>query len=212
MTQAPSCSTGLTSSSPLRQFFPAASERGRSTTFVVTIGTSGKSRFAVGFDWKGPSKKFDVNYNHYTLNNKTIKIDSNLIYDKLIAFARSESYLTLFKDIENQVRDLENEGLSKRVELKRDRFLLSVVIDKFPLLFELSSSLPELKQRTTGLILDVIHLPGLRGNPARTYPVTTIGPRFPGTFENYVASLIDYWGSGASEKIKELSAALECLA
>jgi predicted ATPase len=54
----------------------------------------------------------------------------------------------------------------------------------------------------------VIHLPGLRGNPARTYSVTAVGPSFPGTFENYVASLIAHWNSESPEKIKELSADL----
>ena len=44
-------------------------------------------------------------------------------------------------------------------------------------------------------IMEVIHLPGLRGNPERTYPVTAVGPRFPGTFENYAASLISHWST-----------------
>jgi len=39
----------------------------------------------------------------------------------------------------------------------------------------------------------LIHVPGLRGNPLRTYPVTAVGPTFPGTFENYVASVIAQW-------------------
>lgn len=39
----------------------------------------------------------------------------------------------------------------------------------------------------------IVHLPGLRGNPARTYPVTGVGSEFPGTFENYVASVIRQW-------------------
>jgi predicted ATP-binding protein involved in virulence len=53
-------------------------------------------------------------------------------------------------------------------------------------------------------ILQVIHLPGLRGNPERDYPATfvsstfrgtfnEVGPLFPGTFESYVASIIDQW-------------------
>lgn len=42
-------------------------------------------------------------------------------------------------------------------------------------------------------IMRVIHLPGLRGNPERTYPVSAIGPIFPGTFEKYTASLITAW-------------------
>jgi hypothetical protein len=52
--------------------------------------------------------------------------------------------------------------------------------------------------------MEVIHLPGLRGNPERTYPVTAVGPRFPGTFERYVASLIAHWDSASAAKIKEL--------
>jgi hypothetical protein len=39
----------------------------------------------------------------------------------------------------------------------------------------------------------VIHLPGLRGNPERTYPVTAVGSTFPGTFEKYTASVIAEW-------------------
>ena len=40
----------------------------------------------------------------------------------------------------------------------------------------------------------VIHVPGLRGNPERTYTKTTsVGPNFPGTFENYVASVVSQW-------------------
>ncbi|GAC1354289.1 MAG: hypothetical protein NVSMB38_32350 [Ktedonobacteraceae bacterium] len=52
-------------------------------------------------------------------------------------------------------------------------------------------------------IRQVIHLPGLRGNPERTYPVTAVGPEFPGTFETYVASIIGQWQSEA--KNDELS-------
>ena len=39
-------------------------------------------------------------------------------------------------------------------------------------------------------IRGIIHLPGLRGNPRRSYPVTALGPAFPGTFETYTASLV----------------------
>ncbi|MEO7327061.1 MAG: AAA family ATPase [Minicystis sp.] len=39
-------------------------------------------------------------------------------------------------------------------------------------------------------ISSVIHLPGLRGNPERSYPVTAIGPVFPGPFEAYTASVL----------------------
>ena len=55
-----------------------------------------------------------------------------------------------------------------------------------------------------------IHLPGLRGNPERTYPVTAVGPTFPGTFEKYVASVIAQWQAKRNNKeLERLSKNLE---
>ena len=55
------------------------------------------------------------------------------------------------------------------------------------------------------LLERIIHLPGLRGSPARTYPRTaTDGPHFVGTFDNYVASLIHSWEVKNSDKLGEL--------
>ena len=42
-------------------------------------------------------------------------------------------------------------------------------------------------------IFNSIHLPGLRGNPERTYKPASTGPQYPGTFENYAASIIHEW-------------------
>jgi len=42
-------------------------------------------------------------------------------------------------------------------------------------------------------ILETIHLPGLRGKPVRVYPATAVGPMFPGTFDDYAASLVAHW-------------------
>lgn len=39
----------------------------------------------------------------------------------------------------------------------------------------------------------LIHVPGVRGNPDRSYPRTTSGPDFPGTFPIYVATIIADW-------------------
>lgn len=38
-----------------------------------------------------------------------------------------------------------------------------------------------------------IHVPARRGNLARTYPLTAAEKVYPGTFENYVASIISQW-------------------
>jgi predicted ATPase len=47
--------------------------------------------------------------------------------------------------------------------------------------------------RFGSFIQEIIHLPGLRGNPERTYPLTAVGSMLPGTFEAYAASFIAQW-------------------
>jgi hypothetical protein len=62
-----------------------------------------------------------------------------------------------------------------------------------------------------GIIPEVIHLPGLRGNPERTYPVTAVAPTYPGTFEKYTASVISEWMDDKKDIIAELNADLKHL-
>ncbi|MGM3308983.1 AAA family ATPase [Anabaena sp. WFMT] len=62
-----------------------------------------------------------------------------------------------------------------------------------------------------GYIREIIHLPGLRGNPERNYQTTAIGSAFPGTFENYVASIINHWQKPRDKSLQELADALETL-
>ncbi len=60
-------------------------------------------------------------------------------------------------------------------------------------------------------ILDSIHLPGLRGNPERIYKLTSTGPRYPGTFEHYAASLIHEWQETKDKRLKTLGDAFHTL-
>ena len=60
-------------------------------------------------------------------------------------------------------------------------------------------------------ILSSIHLPGLRGNPERTYKLTSTGPRYPGTFEHYTASIIHEWQETEDDRLKTLADALHTL-
>lgn len=57
----------------------------------------------------------------------------------------------------------------------------------------------------------IIHIPGLRGNPQRTYKTTAVGKEFPGTFENYVASVVHSWQENGDERLGMLTEALEKL-
>lgn len=51
----------------------------------------------------------------------------------------------------------------------------------------------------------IIHVPGLRGNPERTYEVTAVGTTFPGIFEAYTASLVADWERNNPAKLTALT-------
>lgn len=71
----------------------------------------------------------------------------------------------------------------------------------------MSPSLEEVSRDLRG----IVHVPGLRGNPVRTYNTTAIGAEFPGTFEPYVASVIQHWQATRDDKLQQLGRALEAL-
>ncbi len=60
-------------------------------------------------------------------------------------------------------------------------------------------------------IFNIIHLPGLRGNPERTYKPTSTGPRYPGTFEHYAASIIHEWQETGDKRLETLAETLHAL-
>ena len=85
--------------------------------------------------------------------------------------------------------------------VSRDRCFFSVKLealkrDKRVNIFNFNPTTP-LKD----LIEKIIHVPALRGNPERTYKTTAVSENFPGTFQEYVASVIHHWQRGHSEKL-----------
>ena len=66
-----------------------------------------------------------------------------------------------------------------------------------------------------GCIGMLIHVPAIRGNPKRTYEVTVFGPelriQYEGTFDHYVASIIEFWQDTQNGRLGELGKALESL-
>ena len=68
----------------------------------------------------------------------------------------------------------------------------------------------ELSKEVESSLRQIIHVPGLRGNPERNYPAAATGPRFPGTFEKYIGSIIWRWRD-VPEKQHSLNKDLEHL-
>jgi hypothetical protein len=61
------------------------------------------------------------------------------------------------------------------------------------------------------LLRGIIHVPGLRGNPERSYQRSAVGDTWPGTFETYVASILFEWGENEPDKLLALASDLELL-
>jgi hypothetical protein len=82
---------------------------------------------------------------------------------------------------------------------------LSVVRNRFFLSFKAADGVGiSVAEWAEPFFRDMIHVPGLRGNRSRTYPVTAFGPSFPGTFDNYVASVILLWQREKSQRYEAL--------
>jgi predicted ATPase len=57
----------------------------------------------------------------------------------------------------------------------------------------------------------ILHVPGLRANPSRTYQTSAVGRSFPGTFDNYVASVINSWQENNDPRLGQLGDVLRSL-
>ena len=60
-------------------------------------------------------------------------------------------------------------------------------------------------------IFSTIHLSGLRGEPERSYKLTGTDSWYPGTFENYAASVIHRWQETKDKRLETLTGALHTL-
>jgi predicted ATPase len=103
-------------------------------------------------------------------------------------------------------------GEGSELIVTRDRFFLDFSVRRHGDSSGLTYSVFELGRGIEPYIRETIHIPGLRGNPERTYIVAAVGETFPGTFENYAASIIAKWQAenntsnleGVSQDLNEL--------
>ena len=84
----------------------------------------------------------------------------------------------------------------------RDRFLLHLAVELEPGVQGTFG--PGTVGELEDALSSIIHLPALRGNPVRFYQTAGVGPRFPGTFENYVASLLLEWKRDRDDRIGDV--------
>ena len=61
-------------------------------------------------------------------------------------------------------------------------------------------------------IASIVHLPGLRDGPERSYAVTGLSGRFPGRFPEYTATLLQHWQQQRDERLEGVFDDLRALA
>jgi len=132
---------------------------------------------------------------------------------------------TLLPDMsEEQIRQLLPPGLhefykavgkrreaSMEWEVVRDRCFLYVYLRVAEAGGQVGGFRPSPSPLLDIAIRGVIHLPGLRGNPERTYKTTAVAGDFPGEFQDYVASILARWQAGDKISLGGLGTALENL-
>ncbi len=146
-----------------------------------------------------PSHALEVKTVEFLQNGKPIELTPGMSQEDIAkVMPGALGILGAFKETERRAME---------VTLARDRFFLKPVVRRkgsdtsADFLFGGDPSTANIQS----FIRNLIHLPGLRGNPARNYPVTAVGKSFPGSFENYTASIIAKWQTDkAKEKLLSL--------
>lgn len=101
--------------------------------------------------------------------------------------------------------------LDANYEVVRERCFLALALTlksgqvyTFPASHSLVGDFPRVLQ-------SMIHLPGLRGNPERTYAISAVGATYAGPFQSYAASIIDGWCEQSSPSLATLNHYLQDL-
>ncbi|MEQ1837624.1 MAG: AAA family ATPase [Candidatus Nitrotoga sp.] len=176
---------------------------------LLSKKTRGVKEFFIRFDMG--AKKVEVKF--CQVPNKGLEVFSTTVSE-----GKTDLIISKDADLNDLKKALQGSDLSRwpkefykrgELEVVRDRSFLTLrmKLDKENISFPILSP----GERLAGRIAGLIHVPGLRGNPERNYKTTAVGDTFPGTFENYVASVISHWQSNRDDRLTQLGTYLENL-
>ncbi len=179
--------------------------KARSPSFSIRLDLLEHESLTLVFR-KEEGKGFEVERMVYSEGSEQITVAPGMNHDEILRIL-PPPWKTFHQEVEKR------EGTHPRWTVRRERCFLS---------FELTSDEGSKRRNAFGqhggispsrgfipYIRGMIHLPGLRGNPARTYSKLVGGPHFQGTFEPYVASVITQWRTDNDPKLTELGEQLE---
>lgn len=186
----------------LEQLLSSTRTGGKLHTFAVGMTIGSEASFSLSFG-KELDKEVEIRKLSFVDQKGVINIEPGMTHEKAEAVVLSHTanfYQEIPKAREGRWIVVRNRCfLELNVELKPEPLgALSIRIAP-------SSAIePHIRR--------LIHLPGLRGNPERTYPISAVNETFPGTFENYTASVIVHWQAEKNqERLEQLNDDLENL-
>lgn len=186
------------------QFFSRFSGRTSSDHFTVTVEVEGNSSISNTF--RKQRQGLDLDEMTYNSQQGGLSLRRQMSHDEIVSVLPS---------VPSQIYQGFAQQAPERFEWSVERvrcFLTSQLIDKRESRGLLLPSFTlELASPLTAHIRRLIHVPGLRGNPERTYKTTAVGAEFPGTFEHYVASVIHHWQRTKDPRLKQLGQDLAAL-
>jgi len=169
-----------------------------SVEVAINANTSVMTRFA-----RGKEKGFAVEETRYQVYGKEYKIHLAMPQEEIVSLMMLEVSTVLDGENQKAIRMLISAWEKSMTVLPKRCFLVADIHFKDKEIFNREySNYPNPGEVLSRFIRSVIHLPGLRGNPERTYPISAVGPEFPGTFERYVASIIEQWQRDKSDKLR----------
>lgn len=170
---------------------------GEHSSEVFSVGLKSDNQgVAIEYVKKG---SIDIKSIIFFMNNDSFQFKLNKNYympsfKMYVMFKKNNGFFNLFIPNENQILESDKKNI------------ISNNFENFEFSFILTMQT---------LIRNLIHLPGLRGTPKRSYKqtATKFENGFQGTFEPYTASIINYWATTAEghAKLDELNQDLHAL-
>ncbi|MBI5015413.1 MAG: AAA family ATPase [Deltaproteobacteria bacterium] len=185
------------------QLLSRKSARARVDRFTVGIETGGERDLTLSFG-RRPKKGFEVLEMIYQDPPETTHLRPAMTHNEIVA---------QIKDLDAYRTSLANaEKATLEWTVLRTRCFLALALQPEGETSQLRfSPMFSRGEEFASEIRKIIHVPGLRGNPERTYQTTAVGTVFQGTFENYVASIVSHWQSTSDGRVEELGRALQTL-
>ena len=142
-----------------------------------------------------------------------------------IALKRDAEFHTTFQKGESGIQVIEQKDVRRNrtsalrpnmsaeeiAEDQRQRWLLQMrdlrVINRRFVLGVSSAEMPwgSVTEWIVPIIRSIMHVPGVRGNPWRSYPAPPVNRDFPGTFEPYAGSVVERWQKENNDKARSLN-------